>query len=52
MLAREATEEKSNAITATLELPAGRELKGVILTLDGLGCQPAIVSRLVAQGGR
>jgi predicted transposase YbfD/YdcC len=51
VLGQEATDEKSNEITAIpkrLELLA---LKGCIVTLDAMGCQRAIAEQIIDQGG-
>jgi hypothetical protein len=39
VLGQEASEEKSNEITALPKLVALRELHGCIVTIDALGCQ-------------
>jgi predicted transposase YbfD/YdcC len=51
VLGQEATEEKSNEITAIPKLLALLELHGCIVTIDAMGCQRAIAERLVDQGG-
>jgi predicted transposase YbfD/YdcC len=51
VLGQEATEEKSNEITAIPKLLELLELKGAIVTIDAMGCQRAIVAQIVAQGG-
>lgn len=45
------TDEKSNEITAIPQLLRVLELKGCIVTIDAMGCQTAIASQIVAQGG-
>ena len=40
------TEEKSNEITAISELPDLLELKGMIVTIDAMGCQKKIVEKI------
>jgi predicted transposase YbfD/YdcC len=52
VLGQEATEEKSNEITAIPKLLELLELKGCIVTIDAMGCQRAIAAQIVAQGGR
>ncbi len=49
VLGQEATEEKSNEITAIPKLLDLLELKGV--TIDAMGCQRAIAEQIIAQGG-
>ncbi len=51
VLGQEATEEKSNEITAIPKLLELLELKGAMVTLDALGCQCAIAAQIVAQDG-
>ena len=51
VLAQEATEEKSNEITAIPNLLGLLELKGCIVTIDAMGCQRAIAEQIIAQGG-
>jgi predicted transposase YbfD/YdcC len=51
VLGQEATEEKSNEITAIPKLLALLELHGCIVTIDAMGCQRAIAERIVEQGG-
>ena len=51
VLGQEATEEKSNGITAIPKLLELLELKGAMVTIDALGCQRAIAAHIVAQGG-
>ena len=51
MLGQEATEEKSNEITAIPKLLALLELKGCIVTIDAMGCQRTIAEQIVDQGG-
>jgi predicted transposase YbfD/YdcC len=51
VLGQEATEEKSNEITAIPKLLELLELKGCIVTLDAMGCQRAIAEQIRAQGG-
>ena len=45
------TEEKSNEITAIPKLLKILALKGCIITIDAMGCQKAIASQIVDQGG-
>jgi predicted transposase YbfD/YdcC len=51
VLGQEATEEKSNEITAIPKLLELLELKGGIVTIDAMGCQRAIAEQIRAQGG-
>jgi predicted transposase YbfD/YdcC len=51
VLAQEATDEKSNEITAIPKLLELLELKGCIVTLDAMGCQRAIAEQIKAQQG-
>nr|WP_328285806.1 ISAs1 family transposase [Methylotuvimicrobium buryatense] len=51
VLGQEATEEKSNEITAIPKLLALLELKGCIVTIDAMGCQRTIAEQIVDQGG-
>jgi predicted transposase YbfD/YdcC len=51
VLAQEATEEKSNEITAIPKLLELLELKGCIVTIDAMGCQRDIAAQIVDQGG-
>lgn len=51
VLGQQATDEKSNEITAIPKLLGLLELKGCIVTLDAMGCQRAIAEQIVDQGG-
>ena len=51
VLGQEATEEKSNEITAIPKLLALLELKGCIVTIDAMGCQRSIAEQIIDQGG-
>ena len=51
VLAQEATDEKSNEITAIPKLLELLELKGCIVTLDAMGCQRAIAEQIKEQQG-
>ena len=51
VLGQEATEEKSNEITAIPKLLSLLELKGCIVTLDAMGCQRTIVQQIVEKEG-
>jgi len=51
VLGQEATEVKSNEITAIPKLLALLELKGCIVTLDAMGCQREIAKQIVDQDG-
>jgi predicted transposase YbfD/YdcC len=50
VLGQEATEEKSNEITAIPKLLELLELKGCIVTIDAMGCQTKIAAQIVDQG--
>jgi len=51
VLGQEATDEKSNEITAIPKLLALLELKGCIVTIDAMGCQRAIAEQIIDQEG-
>jgi predicted transposase YbfD/YdcC len=51
VLAQQATEAKSNEITAIPKVLEMLEVKGCVVTIDAMGCQKAIVKDIVAQGG-
>lgn len=51
VLGQEATEEKSNEITAIPKLLELLALKGCIVTIDAMGCQRAIAEQIIDQGG-
>lgn len=51
VLAQEATDEKSNEITAIPKLLKLLELKGCIVTLDAMGCQRDIAKQIHQQQG-
>ncbi len=51
VLGQEATDEKSNEITAIPKLLALLELKGCIVTIDAMGCQRAIAAQIIEQEG-
>lgn len=51
VLGQEATEEKSNEITAIPALLTLLELKGCIVTLDAMGCQREIAKHIIEQDG-
>lgn len=51
VLGQEATEEKSNEITAIPKLLQLLELTGCIVTIDAMGCQRAIAAQIITQGG-
>ncbi|MBK1720398.1 ISAs1 family transposase [Thiocystis violacea] len=51
VLGQEATEEKSNEITAIPKRLEFLELTGCIVTIDAMGCQRAIAAQIIAQGG-
>ena len=50
-LGQVATTEKSNEITAIPELLDVLELHGAVVTIDAMGCQKAIASKIVERGG-
>jgi predicted transposase YbfD/YdcC len=50
-LGQVATSEKSNEITAIPELLERLELHGAIVTIDAMGCQKAIASKIIERGG-
>lgn len=50
-LGQVATAEKSNEITAIPELLELLDLQGAIVTIDAMGCQKAIASKIVERGG-
>ena len=52
VLAQQATEAKSNEITAIPKVLQMLELKGCIVTLDAMGCQKAIAEQIVERGGQ
>lgn len=45
------TDEKSNEITAIPELLKSLQLKGLIVTIDAIGCQKAIAKQIVEKKG-
>lgn len=51
VLGQQATDEKSNEITAIPKLLELLELKGCIVTIDAMGCQRAIAEQIIDQGG-
>jgi predicted transposase YbfD/YdcC len=51
VLGQEATDVKSNEITAIPKLLALLELKGCIVTIDAMGCQRDITKQIIDQGG-
>jgi predicted transposase YbfD/YdcC len=50
-LGQVATAEKSNEITAIPELLELLELHGAIVSIDAMGCQKAIASKIIERGG-
>jgi predicted transposase YbfD/YdcC len=50
VLGQEATQAKSNEITAIPKLLELLELRGCLVTIDAMGCQTAIAAQIVAQG--
>ena len=51
VLGQEATDVKSNEITAIALLLERLELKGALVTIDAMGTQNAIADKIVARGG-
>lgn len=51
VLGQQATDEKSNEITAIPKLLKLLELKGCIITIDAMGCQRAIAQQIIKQEG-
>ena len=51
VLGQQATEEKSNEITAIPLLLERLHLKGAIVTIDAMGCQTAIAEKIIEKGG-
>jgi len=51
VLGQQATEDKSNEITAIPKLLELLELKGCIVTIDAMGCQRAIAEQVIDQQG-
>lgn len=51
VLGQELTETKSNEITAIPKLLELLVLEGCIITLDAMGCQTAIATQIIDQGG-
>ena len=51
VLGQEATDEKSNEITAIPKLLELLEFKGCIVNIDAMGCQTKIAAQIVGQGG-
>ena len=51
VLGQEATQEKSNEITAIPKLLGLLELKGCLVTIDAMGCQRAIAKQIIDQEG-
>lgn len=51
VLGQQATDDKSNEITAIPKLLALLELKGCIVTIDAMGCQRAIADQIIEQQG-
>ena len=51
VLGQEATDAKSNEITAIPKLLELLALKGCIVTLDAMGCQRVIAEQIIDQGG-
>jgi predicted transposase YbfD/YdcC len=49
-LGQVATQEKSNEITAIPQLLSMLDVKGCIVTIDAMGCQKNIASKIVKQG--
>src|SRR3954466_4285565 len=51
VLAQRAAESKGGELAATPDLRAGLDLRGCLVSLDALACQPAIAERITARGG-
>lgn len=51
VLGQEATDDKSNEITALPKLLKLLEIKGCIVTIDAMGCQRAIAKQIIEQEG-
>lgn len=51
VLGQQATDEKSNEITAIPKLLKLLEIKGCIITIDAMGCQRAIAKQIIKQEG-
>lgn len=51
VLGQQATDDKSNEITAIPKLLKLLELKGCIVTIDAMGCQRAIAKQVIEQNG-
>jgi predicted transposase YbfD/YdcC len=51
LLGHQKVDEKSNEITAIPEVLSLLALKGCIVTIDAMGCQTAIASQIIKQGG-
>ena len=51
VLGQEATDEKSNEMTAIPKLLKLLEIKGCIITIDAMGCQHAITNQIIEQNG-
>ena len=51
VLGQEATQEKSNEITAIPKLLALLELKGCLVSLGAMSCQRAVAEQIIDQGG-
>ncbi len=51
VLGQQATDEKSNEITAIATLLSLLELKGCLVTIDAMGCQRGIAEQIIEQKG-
>lgn len=51
VLGQEATDEKSNEITAIPKILKLLELKGCVVTIDAMGCQREIAKQITEKGG-
>lgn len=51
VLGQEKVAEKSNEITAIPELLAALQVKGLLVSIDAMGCQKDIAAKIVARGG-
>ena len=51
VLAQRATETKGGELAALPELLDGLDLKGCLVSLDALACQPSVADQIVSRGG-
>jgi predicted transposase YbfD/YdcC len=50
VLAQRATETQGGELAALPELLDGLDLRGCLVSLDALACQPAVAERIVSRG--